>query len=192
MVVSLPIIDSRLSNLERQQKKLNNADNLHLYYEFMVSPTCPPSKILNIQSGMASSTTESYIQSQVADFEDYAYMGMTCNFTNAYYYLGIILCFEADWIQYHGNPAYEGVYWDTIFANVICDEVATAGEAEACIDSLMNGSEDWYYYRFPLWGVVLKNTGITGVDGEIQPIDKINRGRSYMYRDLRARTMFCD
>jgi hypothetical protein len=39
----------------------------------------------------------------------------------------------------------------------------------------------------PLCGVVLKNNGTVGVAGQFLPIDRVNRGRSYLFMDVRPR-----
>lgn len=183
-------LDRRLRAIEKTQER--NTDNLHVYYEFLTRPTCPPGKTLIILPGMISSTTSAYIPQQVADLTDVDNMVQTWAFTNAYWYIGVILCFDSAWVQYHGNPDYFGRFYTNQYDNVVCEEMETAAEAEACIDALMNGADAWFSQRFPLCGLVLRNTGVVGVDGEVLPIDAVNRGRSYLYRDLRARTMFCD
>lgn len=186
--MALSVLERRLDALSRRDKTSAAHTHLQVWYEFLVRPTCPPSKQAFIRPGVLSSSTTAYVEAQIADFEDAANMNdLTCTFTNAYWYLPLILCFDSNWVQYAGNPAYAS-YWDYQFNNVLCEECETAGEAEQCIDALMNGSEAWYRYRFPLWGVVLRNNGQTGIPAAIQPIDAINRGGSYLYRDCRART----
>ena len=82
-------------------------------------------------------------------------------------------------------------------------EHATAQGAEAEIDVMLNGglgdnagvdpSNDndsrgiysWIY--FPLWTIIFRNNGTTESPNAILPIDLLNRGRSYLYRDLRAK-----
>lgn len=182
---------NRIGTLERQQRRDAGYEQLQVTYEFAVRPACPPTKELIVRPGVASSESTAYIDQQTVDFTDAEAMGETYSWVTAYAYLPMILCYDTYWIMYHGNPAY-AAFWSQQYNNVVCEEAQTAGEAEACIDSLMNGSEAWYHYRFPLWGVVLKNAGFVGTDGNYQPIDAVNRGRSYLYRDCRARTQLYD
>lgn len=182
----------RLRELEQQQQRKAAWDNLYVHYEFLVAPSCPPGKVVYIRAGTASSSRGEYLAPQIADFTDLYNMVDGFSFANAYWYRPLILCFDSGWVLYHDDPSMVPTYYTSQYDNVLGDEVATAQEAEAQIDAWMNGSLDWFYQRFPLWGIVLRNTGIVGANGELQPIDKINRGRSYLYRDCRARTMFCD
>lgn len=187
MIKGYAVIDNRLRRLERDKYGQEMFDNTS--YSFLVAPSCPPDKRVHIRGGVASPVTrwgyimyESYTPSWTCDFEDLDETDMELNFINPNYYLPIILCYFGDWIAYRtaGSP-------EPVFDNVIGTEVATAEEAEAQIDALLNGSEQWFNYRFPLRGIVFRNDGVTGIDVSILPIDAVNRGRSYLYRDARAR-----
>lgn len=170
----------------RDKRRAGNVE-VPRWYEFNVSPSCPPDKRLHIRGGYAAESfnfdgtvQQSYTPTVICDFENKDETDMNLVFDNANYYLPIILCYYGDWIAYRtmGSTL-------PIFDNVVGDEVETAAAAEEQIDRWMNGYTDWAYYRFPLWGVVLKNDGVVGVTYSILPIDLINRGRSYMYRDAR-------
>jgi hypothetical protein len=188
---AIRILDRRLRRLEDAQQNAATPENRNRISTFRVTPTCPPSKRLYISNGILYPVSiwfvfggESAIPDWTCDFEDATATQMTLNFTNANYYLGIILCYWYEWLAY--SQSYTG-YDNPVFNNVIGTEVATAAEAEAEIDSLLNGSSDWFYERLPLHGVVLKNDGNVGVDYAILPIDLMPRGGSYLYRDARAR-----
>lgn len=177
--------------LKRQQDREAAYVQDDRWYNLMVAPSCPPDKRLYIRSGIVSPSgrwavimQEDFIPDTICDFENVDETQMDLNFTTADYYLGIILCYAGQWAAYR---TLGGAYEEPVFDNVIGTEVATAVEAEAEIDAYLNGVDQWYYYRVPLWGVVLKNDGVVGVNYSILPIDAVNRGRSYMYRDARAR-----
>lgn len=72
------------------------------------------------------------------------------------------------------------------------EEYSTAAETEAVMLSWYRtgtGVAAPYIYpiRTPLAVLILKNNGTTGVLGEIEPVDAVNRGRSYIWRDARVR-----
>ena len=185
-------IDRRIQRLERQQEQEAGHAAPTRWYEFGVAPTCPPSKRLNIRGGVASPSaywgwimTNTYLPDWTCDFENQGETQMDLVFSNANWYLPIILCYYADWVAYYyADPEF---YAEPVFDNVVGLEVATSAEAEAQIDAWMNGYTQWYKEVLPLTSIVFKNDGQTGVPGAILPVDYMNRGRSYMYRDLRAR-----
>ena len=181
-----------IKRLERQQAKLAGHEPDDLWYQLRVAASCPPDKTLNIRSGVVSPSYQwavfeltDILPDTVADFEDQEATGMSLAFTTADYFLPIVLCYGYDWVAYQGYD--DPSLYDSIFDNVVGTEAATAIEAEAQIDGFLNGSEQWYYERLPLCGVVFKNDGNTGISYAIEPIDQVNRGRSYIYRDARVR-----
>ena len=185
-------IAQRVRRLERQDDRKVGYSEPGWWYELLVAPSCPPDKRLHIRGGIVTPSarwgwimTNTYMPDTICDFENEAETQMDLVFTNANYYLPILLCYYGDWVAYsYADPDY---YGEPVFENVLGTEVATAAEAEAQIDALMNGTDNWYYYVCPLWAVMLKNDGQVGVPYAILPIDHVNRGRSYLYRDIRAR-----
>ena len=185
-------LNRRLESLERSGDVAAASVAVDRAYDFLVAPSCPPDKRLHIRGGYA---TESYgfdgtmLQSDTpsvtCDFQDFTDTQMELVFNGAGYYLPIILCYHGAWIS---RRSYAESYEHPVFDNVAGTEVATAAEAEAQIDAWMNGYTDWSYYRFPLRGVVLRNDGDVGSPYAILPIDLVNRGRSYLYRDARSWT----
>ena len=161
-------------------------------YDFSVAPPCPPDKRLYIRGGYVTESRgfdgvvlQSDTPFMTCDFENEEETGMPLLFDNSFHYLPIILCYYGDWIAFR---TFGETYETPVFDNVIGEEVATPAEAEAQIDAWMNGYTDWSYYRFPLRAVVLRNNGATGTRYAILPIDTVNRGRSYLYRDARTWT----
>ena len=178
-------LNRRLRQLEKDERaRAGYAPGGDRWYQFTVAPSCPPNRQLHIRGGNAIPSIrwrdfmeQDYIPDTVCDFENATETQMDLVFTNAGYFLPILLCYYGDYLLDGRDP---------IFDNVIGTEVATAAQAEAQIDGWLNGVEQWYYYRLPLSGVVLRNNGYTGVAFAIEPIDMVNRGRSYLYRDARS------
>ena len=185
------IADTRLRKLENKQAREQAFVPDDKWYNLLIAPSCPPDKRLHIRRGIVSpggrwgfNMQDDYIPNWICDFENETETQMALSFTNANYYLGIILCYYGEWAAYR---TLGGGYSDPVFDNVIGTEVAMAAEAEAQLDAYLNGTDQWYYYRVPLWGVVLRNDGQVGVNYAILPVDIVNRGRSYLYRDARAK-----
>ena len=189
MSYALPI--TQLRRIEKIQAREAAFVQDDRWYNLMIAPSCPPDKRLHIRNGIVNPSgrwgfimQDDFIPDTICDFENVDETQMDLNFTNADYYLGIILCYAGDWAAYRTLGA---AYEEPVFDNVVGSEVATAAGAEAQIDAFLNGVDQWYYYRVPLWGVVLKNDGVVGVNYAILPVDDVYRERSYMYRDARAR-----
>ena len=184
MMYTKPI--TTLRRLEKNVSRANGrAPGGDRWYQFKAAPSCPPDKRLHIRSGFPipsirwTDIVDDYlIPDTICDFENVDETDMDLVFTNANYYLPLILCYYGPWLR--------DISTEPIFDNVIGTEAETHTEAEAQIDGFLNGVRQWYYYRLPLCGVVLKNDGNTSVDYAIEPIDMVNRGRSYLYRDARS------
>lgn len=182
----------RLVRLKKQDAQRAASAPSDRWYEFRAIPSCPPGKQIHIRGGIASTSgrwgwiiNDDFIPDWICDFENEDETQLPLNFSNAGYYLGLILCYYGDWVGYRTvqPPTYE----EPVFDCVVGTEVETATEAEAQVDAFLNGYTQWYYYRMPIWGVVLRNNGQVGVPYAIMPVDMVNRGRSYIYRDARSR-----
>jgi len=201
------LLSGQITNLRKDLDKGKTQEAIIQDYDFMVSPTCPPSTSIYIREGKAwrdpyywfvigynvqkpsitiDLTTERIVTPASSDVLD-------LSFTNPDYYKAIALCYNGDWIFYE-QYGIEYVVDECAFYFYGGEtEHATAAGAEAEIDLMLNGGlcggdngEGLYYeYAFQLWSLILHNNGITGTPGQIMPIDKLNRGRSYLYRDLR-------
>lgn len=183
----MPVVFRRMEKLQ-EREAAEVADDR--WYQLLAAPSCPPDKRIHIRSGISSLsgrwgwiTQEDFIPDKVCDFENEDETQLALNFTNASYYLGFILCYYGDWVAYRSIAGRE----EPVFDCVVGTEVATAAGAEAQIDAFLNGYTQWYYYRLPLCGVVLRNDGQVGINYAILPVDAVNRGRSYIYRDARSR-----
>lgn len=136
--------------------------------DLVVSPTCPPTPAVAVRGGYvflsgywAAMGDVRTIVSTTLDFTD-----LFADFTG---YIGCILCLTAAAWQ-RSAPEFAAVVRNTIRASAI--------EAEDDIAYILSGTTGLYVEQIPLWGVVLK---------DLQPVDGVNRGRSYLWRDVRPR-----
>lgn len=184
------LLGSVVRRIWRREETLAAFDVPGRWYELSVTPSCPPDKRLQIRGGTVTASpywlwvmNNDFVPDMVCDFENEEETGLALSFSSAEHYLPIILCYYYYWIQYRTVGADEPPYFDC----VVGTEVATSIEAEAQIDAWLNGYTQWYKETLPLWGVVFKNDGVVGIPSSILPIDSVNRGRSYLYRDARMR-----
>jgi hypothetical protein len=186
-VVVNTIFQNRISRLEKQQAIKADSVDEYLSDHFRVAVSCPPDTRVHIRGGNVWNGSKwvdvgggQYIESYTVDFGDADTIdGYTGNFSNADYYIGVIMGRVFGYVPNSHFVTHSG------------DEFATAAEAEADITDVALLLNPWYGYNYggglPLCGVVLKNDGNTGVDGAVLPIDRVNRGRSYYWNDLRPR-----
>lgn len=204
----------RIRSIERAITQRRGRTELIQDYEFSLSPTCPPSTSVIIRGGKAwrnavywfvigynvekpTITVDIATERMVQDQRTSPPV-LDLSFNNPYYYKALIFMYWGDWVFYEQYCTPGTLDWVTNecrFSYLAADvEYATSQEAEAKIDSLMNGELCggryggglYYEYAFPLAGLVLRNNGVTGLAGQIMEIDKLNRQRSYIYRDLRT------
>lgn len=180
-------LNKRLTALERRAGETRGRVESGQPYDFIVTPTCPPGVAVEIRPGSVSPNyaygdwqDTTYIPAASCDFTATADTNYLCNFANSGYFVGILLCYRDMYLLDLTEPQ---PY--TIVGGAT--EYASAQEAESEIDALLNGSSAWMYDLFPLRAIVLRNNGTIGIDGQILPIDAVNRGRSYLWRDIRPR-----
>lgn len=178
-------IDRRVTRLERTNSIRASVVDEPLSDHFRVAVSCPPDTQIHVRGGNVwegyywiGIGNGYYIEADSADFADADTIdGYSGNFTNAGYYIGVIFgreFYNEDWFVAGGGQ-----------------EFATAAEAEAYIEGTALLASPWRGYDLngglPLCGLVLRNDGNTGVNGAVLPIDAVNRGRSYYWKDLRPR-----
>lgn len=189
---------SRLNALNRNVAAAKSRANIIQDYDFLVTTTCPPSTAININGGKAWIDSNAwgyvyYVVQQPSDTLDFATAtdiewetdptGLAAgdpfilSFSNPNYYISVALAINHNYIASGTGEQYE-VYSDMV-------EYATASEAEEAIDAFLNGGI-FGYSDLRLWTIVFRNNGVTDTQGAILPIDVINRGRSYLYRDIRG------
>lgn len=171
-------------------------------YQFRIDATCPPTTAVTIRPGnMQRNATYWFwvdydVQTPMMTI-DFADLGatmaaeedgsdlLTCTFANAYWYIGLVIGFNYEYIQERDTDPDWLPVWLYSGGQT---EYATAQEAEAEVDLLLNGTfQVSQWDRQCLWSFVLRNNGTVDLAGQIQPIDPLNRGRSYLYRDARER-----
>lgn len=192
---------NRLRRIDRAVSTQTATDTVIQDYDFRVSPTCPPSTSVVIRQGKAwldmawwlpqryhVQRPETVLDFTSDDIKTYDNVALDLSFQNAGYYKAIAVLFSADW--WLDND------YDHTF-DYACGETehATAGDAEGEIDAILHGRAvtnvdypgDGLYIQdaFPLWSFILRNNGVVQTPGQILAVDVLNRGRSYMYRDLR-------
>jgi hypothetical protein len=113
---------------------------------------------------------------------------MDIAFANANYYLAYVLDLAPPATV--TTPTYEDWTFVLVGSN---SEFVTAAEAEADMEEYAMWlerpwAEGGTWKGYPLCGLVLRNDGTPGPGGHIRPIEKINRGGSYIWpTDLRPR-----
>lgn len=190
------LTDRQIRELEKQQKRAASPTQAWDSYEFIVSPTCPPSTSIFFRGGMAWWSSQDtygrgfYIPSYEVDLADstktsvrVAYSGYTTTFTNAYWYVGFAIFLAAAGLaareEWPATVPNQSVYLSTDYTFPYYREFETAAEAEEDLMdvNLQRGSD----YGIPAGGVILRNNGVTGKENQYMPIDRVNRGRSYLF-----------
>lgn len=194
----------RLRKLERQATKAGTREENYGAWTFVCAPSLPPDRRVHMRGGWVYENGYWVPNGGlraidgVADFASEAsfhvqtygdavpYSGA---FVQAFYYLAYILCWDHEnfYGATYGNDTGPPAVGETWF-NVCGDQVEypTAAQAENSILDVL-GTQDVYQERMPLRAVILHNDGQVGVTGAVQPIDAVNRGRSYLWLDLRPR-----
>ena len=194
------VLDGRIKRLERTNQQQAQRAEDWAWYQFRVSPTCPPSQRVYVRGGLLWNPYP-------GDYYAYQVPDATCDLcdaeqTFANYYT------QDNW-DYTNTPyfVWTNAYYYKVFALllrlhdfdpdnltfILCEledwtaEYATAAEAEAAWSgTLTDWQEAWYTDAHPLCGLILRNDGRTGTGCYFQPVDVVNRGGSYIWpRDIR-------
>jgi len=185
------ILSNRIKALERQEVARDASVEEHLSDHFRVAVSCPPDARIHVRGGNVWEGNDWFtvgsgyhIESFTMDFSDADTIeNYDGSFANANYYIGVIAI-----------RAFYGLEDHQVIGGG--SEYATASAAEAYIEDTALLDGPWRGVDdsggLPLVGLVLRNDGRTGVAGAVMPIDRVNRGRSYYWKDLRPRhyTMF--
>lgn len=190
-----------IQRLERQERKSRGQVRDVDYYDFLVSPTCPPSTSIYVRSGRSwnvplAGGNMSYFPGYLYDLSDpdiWHYTGSRFEFATEYWYIPATLTLMEDSLGYPGGEGLGqdgslGLYGtdaDVVwFTGGGLEQFETAGEAEAALEAWttsMLGQE----IQVVLCSIVFRNNGtltLQDVTWPIQEIDRVNRGRSYIYR----------
>lgn len=192
------VLDGRLSQLERRQRQSAGAVQNTDTYQFVISPTCPPSVNIRFRGGLcwhppgAGTGYGFYIPGYTVDLTDSAivsvrlnYSGYTYTFTNADWYVPCFIVLSAFGLAaretWPATVPNDAIYLrGTTGASPYMEEFATFREAE---DELMAAGDIQLAegYGLVVSGLILRNNGNTIDSNQWMAIDKVNRGRSYLY-----------
>lgn len=191
----------QLRRVDKQQARqagyVSNSDT----YQFLISPTCPPSTSVHMRGGLCwwgSSAIYGYgwyVPTYTIDLTDSdkvsvrgGHAGYTYTFTNPYWYApAIIVAGTGDGGLYARDEwptevPDEALYIrGTINVSPYLEEFETYAEAE---DRLGNSRqlELCMGYGVPTTSIILRNNGNILSPNQYMEVDKINRGRSYLFR----------
>lgn len=98
-------------------------------------------------------------------------------FTNPYYYIAMFVVFDDE-----DNYNFYGAACANVNGGGFV-ECKTAPEAEESIDDF--ACDGMTQLGFPICRLVLKNNGTISRTGQFMPIDPINRGRSYIWGEVK-------
>lgn len=197
------IAEGRIRRLEREQTKkagiIRNQDD----YQFIISPTCPPSTNLVFRGGLAWWTAAElypagfYIPNYTIDITDpdkvsvRAFPGYTYTFTNAYWYAPCVIGLASDvWPPpeppdtWPTEPPNDILFLYGDVASPYLAEFETAVEAEDFCREIRGDIAT--QYGIIMSGLILRNNGNTIDPNQYQAIDAVNRGRSYLFGGRRS------
>ena len=197
------MINQRLSAIEASAKKQGRSSQGDAWYQMRASVSNPPDTRVHIRGAWMQGSVyladrlTVWLPSISCDFSStdqfaidasHAYDG---NFGNAHWYKPVLLCYNYDYyyVLVGGLPASYPTY-DKPFCipGLTSPEYETAVEAEDGIITWMETDTGYLNYSdMPICIIVLRNNGATGTPGAVQAIDAVNRGRSYLWRDMRMR-----
>ena len=189
-----------LRRMDKEQKRRGGTVQNRESNEFTIFPTCPPSTSIHFRGGLAWYLatdvwpTGFFIPSYTVDLTDPDktsvrpnYFSYTYTFTNARWYAPCLIVIS----QYPVWPPPEppDTWPDEVPDHIIeldgdtgypyMEEYETAAEAE---EALIDIRKDYSTYTgIPAAGLILRNNGNTSGTNQYEPIDKINRGRSYLF-----------
>ena len=174
----------RLERAQRQQAgAVQNADA----YQFIVSPTCPPSTSVVFRGGLAwwaawnAYPSGYYIPGYTVDLTDSDKAYPSYTFTNAFWYSPrlVVMRSSSFW-----PPPEPPATWptdapdDTLYLYGT-GEFATVADAEVACRNMRGDTAS--QSGIVMGGLILRNNGNTTDPNQYQPIDRVNRGRSYLF-----------
>lgn len=163
-------------------------------WQFAVGPTEPPTTRVYVRPGVLTMSMywldagdQLRIEPGYCDFADVElfqvgyYASWLPRFAQPLAYVGAILCL-GDYEYYWGEQVVGPDTRPFALASY-GQERRTAAEAEADIEAMLDGNTRIWWQRAPLWAVILRS----GEQRQVLPVDGGNRGRSYLWRDMRPR-----
>lgn len=184
----------QVKTLEQQQQQRKNEGMVYTWDQMRTRCSCPPDTQIHIRAGFATWGSNWIAQQTVwfpnidIDFTDTdQFITYTGNFTNAGYYMPLLLRYSVQYFDMLKGGDTEGEPPIDDFGSG--SEYATSAAAEQAAQGWFDGATAIYDGKLPLCIVILKNNGTTGEAGQVLPVDAVNRGRSYFWRDVRPRNV---
>lgn len=193
----------KLAGVEKYLENEKASSRANNWYQLRVSALTPPSTSVYIRGGwvmmgpywiandivLFPDLTPDLSDMSWFDVDVYNMQERPGKFANANWYMPVLLMYNYNYFEYLQGDVYEPPL-KAYMGGTGSPEFETAIEAEQELDSWFDGSLQINLSGdMPLWGVVLRNNGTTGVYGAIQAVDAVNRGRSYLWKDLRQRNV---
>ncbi|RPJ40049.1 MAG: hypothetical protein EHM35_00135 [Planctomycetaceae bacterium] len=175
-------LQGQIDQIQKERQRMAGYEGAPDQGAFTASASCPPTTALQLRGGWITggSGQTFYIQDKTLDFgagsDDEALA-----FTNPGWYYGVAVSHS---YTYSGTT-YE---FSTSFNNWWTPERGTAVCAEQYAEWLLR-DEGPASSGYLVCIVVLRNDGTVSAPGRVLPIDAVNRGRSYIYRDIRGITV---
>jgi hypothetical protein len=178
-------MNRRVALLEQEQERAAAFEQPWNWWSFKVQPTCPPSTSIRYPAdymfGDCYRRQSNWsVEAATCDLTDSDDSGLSITFANAGYYTDLTLQLR-DGGEF--EPAVKLVVYNS------GSEYATAAEAEnAAYPDVSSGVlvGEWLD-DYPLCIVIARNNGNTAEENQFMPIDNVNRGRSYLWHDIRPR-----
>ena len=151
-----------------------------------VWPSCPPDTRIHVSAQRYVAPPSwgggytIYLDADAVDLTSYdsdLYPLYNYKFSNAYYYIGMFVAFN--WTQDYQFYGANCTSWSG--GGFV--EYEKAYEAEASLDAFCcSGITE---LGFPICRLILRNNGTVNEYGQFMPIDAVNRGRSYIWGEVR-------
>lgn len=180
-------MDRRLTILEKDVGRVAAYEEPNYQWDFKVAPSCPPSTTIHMRGGTVWGDWGAgwdgdawYVDSASHDMADINDSGDAYWFTNAYYYISFAVMLK--------DSGYPGTS-PPLYVITSAAEYATGAEAEAAaFPAIATGAFDPDAgFGIPLAILIMRNNGDTTLVNQYMPIDGVNRGRSYIWRNLKVR-----
>ena len=179
----------KVALLEDDQARRGAYTEPNYQYNFRAAVSCPPDTRIHMRGGQVWGDPDQwdgrswYVDSASYDLADATDTGYNYTFTNADYYRPMAVM-----LRYSGNSLALGTD-PPIYIMPGASEYATAAEAEEAAYPPWPGGEfdPDAWWGIPLGIFIIKNNGNTTLPNQFLPIDRVNRGRSYLFRQLRLR-----
>lgn len=189
-----PRLEYQVRNLERRQQKLVTQNRNMDAYRWLVRASCPPDTRIWLWSGRTrepsaggTGTAAWWVGAQALELSGSGSVVSAAShytFTNAYWYCPVTVVPDELWeddisLILFGPGVGGGITGGGL------TEYETATEAETALDAFL--TDGIASQGPPCCQLILRNNGNTALQDQYMAIDAVNRGRSYLYRDVRGK-----